>query len=273
MAYIITQNRRRRNPPERRSSTCADRSATVGSCRSDHRPGSVELTAQSRGPGRAAAGPRLRPGLHRPHGDARLLTEDGWHDARLTAYQPITLDPATSVLHYGQAIFEGLKAYAQPDGRSRCSGPSRTPRRFRRSAASAGHARAAGRAVPRRRPACSSRWTGAGCRPERATSPLPAPADVRHRRRSSACGRRASYLFVLFASPGRRLLPRRGPAGVGVALDRVRAGRARRHRRGQVRRQLRRRASSPRRRPPSRAATRWSGSTRSSTATSRRWAA
>jgi len=42
--------------------------------------------------------------------------EAGWHDARITAYGPITLDPATSVLHYAQEIFEGLKAYRHADG-------------------------------------------------------------------------------------------------------------------------------------------------------------
>ncbi|MDP9101303.1 MAG: branched-chain amino acid aminotransferase [Actinomycetota bacterium] len=42
--------------------------------------------------------------------------EQGWHDARLTAYAPVTVDPASVVLHYGQTVFEGLKAYRQPDG-------------------------------------------------------------------------------------------------------------------------------------------------------------
>ncbi|MFD4369827.1 branched-chain amino acid aminotransferase [Rhodococcus sp. NPDC058521] len=40
----------------------------------------------------------------------------GWHDARIEPYGPLTLDPAAMVLHYGQAIFEGLKAYRQADG-------------------------------------------------------------------------------------------------------------------------------------------------------------
>src|SRR5690606_6394193 len=40
----------------------------------------------------------------------------GWHDARVEPYGPISLDPAAMVLHYGQAIFEGLKAYRQADG-------------------------------------------------------------------------------------------------------------------------------------------------------------
>ena len=40
----------------------------------------------------------------------------GWHGARITAYGPITLDPATAVLHYAQEIFEGMKAYRHADG-------------------------------------------------------------------------------------------------------------------------------------------------------------
>ena len=40
----------------------------------------------------------------------------GWHDAAVLPYGPIALDPAASVLHYAQEIFEGLKAYRQPDG-------------------------------------------------------------------------------------------------------------------------------------------------------------
>ena len=47
---------------------------------------------------------------------ASYSRDEGWHGARLSAYEPLVLDPATSVLHYGQAIFEGLKAYHQPDG-------------------------------------------------------------------------------------------------------------------------------------------------------------
>ncbi|WP_068275265.1 branched-chain amino acid aminotransferase [Aldersonia kunmingensis] len=42
--------------------------------------------------------------------------ETGWTDARVEPYAPILLDPAAMVLHYGQAIFEGLKVYRQPDG-------------------------------------------------------------------------------------------------------------------------------------------------------------
>ena len=42
--------------------------------------------------------------------------EQGWHDARITAYGPLSLDPATAVLHYAQEIFEGMKAYRHDDG-------------------------------------------------------------------------------------------------------------------------------------------------------------
>lgn len=40
----------------------------------------------------------------------------GWHDPRIEAYGPIALDPAAMVLHYGQEVFEGLKAYRGKDG-------------------------------------------------------------------------------------------------------------------------------------------------------------
>lgn len=40
----------------------------------------------------------------------------GWYDGRIVPYGPLSLDPAAMVLHYGQEIFEGLKAYRAPDG-------------------------------------------------------------------------------------------------------------------------------------------------------------
>lgn len=43
--------------------------------------------------------------------------EEGWHDARIVPYGPITLSPAVTVLHYGMEIFEGLKAYRRADGK------------------------------------------------------------------------------------------------------------------------------------------------------------
>jgi branched-chain amino acid aminotransferase len=60
--------------------------------------------------------------------------EQGWHDAAVGPYRPIELDPATSVLHYGQAVFEGLKAYRQPDGTIASFRPDVNAARFRNSA-------------------------------------------------------------------------------------------------------------------------------------------
>jgi len=58
----------------------------------------------------------------------------GWHDAQLVPYGPISLDPSSHVLHYGQEIFEGLKAYRQPDGSVALFRPEANARRFRTSA-------------------------------------------------------------------------------------------------------------------------------------------
>lgn len=78
------------------------------------------------------------PGFGRSFTDhmvtARWTAHEGWHDARVRAYGPLALDPATSVLHYGQAIFEGFKAYRQPDGSIATFRPEANARRFQRSA-------------------------------------------------------------------------------------------------------------------------------------------
>jgi branched-chain amino acid aminotransferase len=58
----------------------------------------------------------------------------GWHDAGLRPYAPLTLDPATAVLHYAQAIFEGLKAYRHDDGSVWAFRPEANAARFARSA-------------------------------------------------------------------------------------------------------------------------------------------
>lgn len=59
----------------------------------------------------------------------------GWSDATLQPYGPLTLDPATAVFHYGQEIFEGMKAYMQPDGGVSLFRPEANAQRFARSAA------------------------------------------------------------------------------------------------------------------------------------------
>jgi branched-chain amino acid aminotransferase len=44
----------------------------------------------------------------------------GWHDPRVVPYGPLALDPAAAVLHYAQAMFEGMKAFRGADGQVRC---------------------------------------------------------------------------------------------------------------------------------------------------------
>ena len=58
----------------------------------------------------------------------------GWHSARLAPREPIALDPAASVLHYAQEIFEGMKAYRLADGSMALFRPEENARRFNASA-------------------------------------------------------------------------------------------------------------------------------------------
>lgn len=48
---------------------------------------------------------------------AKFREGKGWYDARIEPYGPISIDPGASVFHYGQALFEGMKAFRQQDGR------------------------------------------------------------------------------------------------------------------------------------------------------------
>lgn len=65
---------------------------------------------------------------------ARFDVATGWSAQELTPYQKLQLDPASSVLHYGQAIFEGLKAFTTKDGRIAVFRPERHAKRFAQSA-------------------------------------------------------------------------------------------------------------------------------------------
>lgn len=47
---------------------------------------------------------------------ATWTAEEGWHNKVIEPYGALSLDPATAVLHYGQEVFEGLKAYRHEDG-------------------------------------------------------------------------------------------------------------------------------------------------------------
>lgn len=59
---------------------------------------------------------------------------EGWHDARVHPYGPISMPPQAAVLHYGQEIFEGLKAYRHGDGSVWLFRPHKNAERFARSA-------------------------------------------------------------------------------------------------------------------------------------------
>jgi branched-chain amino acid aminotransferase len=66
---------------------------------------------------------------------AEWSADGGWRDPRIRPYGPLSFDPATSFLHYGQAIFEGFKAYRHPDGGVYTFRPEHNAARFARSAA------------------------------------------------------------------------------------------------------------------------------------------
>lgn len=99
----------------------------------DVRPTTTPVSAQER------AALLVDPGFGRVFTDhmvtIRYADEKGWYDARLEPYGPISLDPATAALHYGQEIFEGLKVYRQTDGGLALFRPEQNARRFNRSAA------------------------------------------------------------------------------------------------------------------------------------------
>lgn len=59
----------------------------------------------------------------------------GWHDPRVVPYAPFQMDPATSVLHYGQAVFDGLKAFRGDDGTIRIFRAERHAKRLNKSCA------------------------------------------------------------------------------------------------------------------------------------------
>ncbi len=60
---------------------------------------------------------------------------EGWHSATLGPREPIALDPAASVLHYAQEVFEGMKAYRLADGTMALFRPEANAARFNKSAA------------------------------------------------------------------------------------------------------------------------------------------
>ena len=60
--------------------------------------------------------------------------DKGWHDARIVPFGRLAIHPASTVLHYGSEIFEGLKAYRRSDGEVQLFRPLENIRRMNRSA-------------------------------------------------------------------------------------------------------------------------------------------
>ena len=60
--------------------------------------------------------------------------QEGWHNARIVPFENISLHPASTVLHYGAEIFEGLKAYRRADGKVQLFRPIENIRRLNNSA-------------------------------------------------------------------------------------------------------------------------------------------
>lgn len=57
----------------------------------------------------------------------------GWHDGRIIPYGPISFDPGATTLHYGQMMFEGLKAYRNPEGTLNLFRPDMNAKRLNRT--------------------------------------------------------------------------------------------------------------------------------------------
>lgn len=72
--------------------------------------------------------PKQIPAKGEPLGFGHIFTDHmfmmnytegkGWHDARIVPYQNLSLDPSSMVFHYGQEMFEGMKAYKTEDGKT-----------------------------------------------------------------------------------------------------------------------------------------------------------
>lgn len=59
--------------------------------------------------------------------------EQGWHDPRVVPYGPLVLDPASMIFHYGQAVFEGMKAYSAKNDQILLFRPHKNMERFNQS--------------------------------------------------------------------------------------------------------------------------------------------
>ena len=145
-----------------------------------------------------------------------------WQQGELKAYGPLMLDPSASSLHYGQAIFEGYKAFAQPDGSIKTFRPEQNAERFNRSAA-----RLAMPAIPvdlfleagDALISIDRNWVPGETGESLYMRPLMIATDPYLGVRPSE-----EYLFVLFASPAGAYFPQGvKPVTVWISEDFVRA--------------------------------------------------
>ncbi len=166
------------------------------------------------------------PGFGRVFSDHMVVVPykegQGWGRGVLQAYGPITMDPAASVLHYGQAIFEGFKAFKQQDGSIACFRPEANARRFNTSGA-----RLAMPELPEGRFLEAAKalitqdqaWVPGAIGESLYLRPLMIATEA-------ALGVRASseYLFILLASPSGAYFPAGvKPVTVWISDDYVRA--------------------------------------------------
>lgn len=153
----------------------------------------------------------------------RIVYADGvWQRGELVPYAPIALDPAASALHYGQAIFEGFKAYRQKDGSIATFRPDANAERFNRSAERlampplpvARFIEAADVLIETERD-----WVPAGAGESMYLRPLAIATEA-------ALGVRPAkeYLFLIFGSPSGQYFPQGvKPVSVWLCTDYVRA--------------------------------------------------
>lgn len=148
--------------------------------------------------------------------------DGAWQQGELKAYGPLTLDPSASSLHYGQSIFEGYKAFAQPDGSIKTFRPEENAARFNRSAARLAMPEmpvelflAAGDALI----AQDRNWVPKNTGESLYMRPLMIATDPFLGVRPAS-----EYLFVLFASPAGAYFPQGvKPVTVWLSEDFVRA--------------------------------------------------
>ena len=198
--------------------------------------------------------------------------DGGWNDATVRPYGPLQLDPAASVLHYAQEIFEGLKAYRHADGSIWGFRPEANARRMQRSAA-----RLALPPLPvehfieslRQLIAVDGAWVPSAPETSLYLRPFMIATEAFLGVRAGAQGR------LLRHRQSRRAPTSRGGVapGVDLVVDEVLPGGQGRHRSGEDRRQLRGMPAAAGRGVRARLRTRCSSSTRQRASTSRSSAA